>query len=525
MKSSKFLTTLGLTTVLTVSGVNILPFASTESLVNSSKVEAAVSIRNDYVWMDMPQTGNQNDKWSCGPTSAARVMNFYGHNVNRDSLVNAINKDFVIPPSFNVPAPTWKNPFGTRRVDIRTGTTPHALRDVMKRWEGDNVKLERKADFNKLLGLLRQGKPVVVLLRVGSEKIVGTTWPAMHWVVVNGFSASEQKIYFTETSDGKIYDYSYGEFQSNWDWRVGKGLASEALYKNGVEPKTMIWVDRVPPVVAQSQDTPSQPSILVASNTNYQQFRLQTGTALHETGDNFDFAVLSNGDLMGIKKSSTGSGKTEVHILSASSNYQQFRLQTATALHETGDNFDFAVLSNGDLMGIKKSSTGSGKTEVHILSASSNYQQFRLQTATALHETGDNFDFAVLSNGDLMGIKKSSTGSGKTEVHILSASSNYQQFRLQTATALHETASNFDFAVLSNGDLMGIKKSSTGSGKTEVHILSASSNYQQFRLQTATALHETASNFDFAVLSNGDLMGIKKSSTGSGKTEVHILRI
>ncbi|MFM6507405.1 MAG: C39 family peptidase [Dolichospermum sp.] len=261
MKLSKFLTTLGLTTVLTVltvSGVNILPFTATEYLVNSSKAEAAISIRNDYVWMDMPQTGNQDDNWSCGPTSAARVINFYGHNVNRGSLVNAINKDFVIPPSFNVPAPTLTNPLRKRRVDIRTGTTPHALRDVMKRWEGDNVKLERKAEFNKLLGLLRQGKPVIVLLRVEpSINVVGTTWPAMHWVVVNGFS--DKHIYFTETNDGKIYQYSYGDFQSKWDWRVGKGLASEALHKNGVQPKTMIWVDRVPSVVAQSQGTPSQP--------------------------------------------------------------------------------------------------------------------------------------------------------------------------------------------------------------------------------------------------------------------------
>ncbi|MCE2719957.1 MAG: hemopexin repeat-containing protein [Dolichospermum sp.] len=257
MKSSKFLTTLSLTIVLTVSGVNIIPFTSAS--FNDSKAEAAITIRNDYVWMDMPQTGNQNDNWSCGPTSAARVMNFYGHNLNRSSLVNAINKDFVIPPSFKVPAPTLKNPFGTRRVDIRTGTTPHALRDVMKRWEGDNVKLERKADFNKLLGLLRQGKPVVVLLRVEpSINVAGTTWPAMHWVVVNGFS--DKHIYFTETNDGKIYQYSYGDFQSKWDWRVGKGLASEALHKNGVQPKTMIWVDRVPPVVAQSQGTPSQQS-------------------------------------------------------------------------------------------------------------------------------------------------------------------------------------------------------------------------------------------------------------------------
>lgn len=256
MKLQDFFSVLSLTVVLSVSNATIIPFASTSSLFHGSKAEAAVTIRNDYVRIDMPQTGNQDDNWSCGPTSAARLINFYGHNVNRDTLVNAINRDFIIPPSFNVPAPKLSDPLRTRRVDIRTGTTPHALRDVMKRWEGENVKLERKADFNKLVGLLRQGKPVLVLLRVGSTKVLRTTWPEMHWVVVNGFSASDQKIYFTETNDGKTYEYSYGEFQSKWDWRVGKGLASESLYKNGAEPKTMIWVDRVPPVVAQSSSTP-----------------------------------------------------------------------------------------------------------------------------------------------------------------------------------------------------------------------------------------------------------------------------
>jgi hypothetical protein len=103
--------------------------------------------------------------------------------------------------------------------------------------------------------------------------------------------------------------------------------------------------------------------------SKYQSFRLQTGTALHEAGDNFAFGVLPNGDLVAIKKSGTGSGKTEVHILSAASNYQSFRLQTGTALHATGVNFAFGVLPNGDLVAIKKSGTGSGKTEVHILAA------------------------------------------------------------------------------------------------------------------------------------------------------------
>ncbi len=41
------------------------------------------------------------------------------------------------------------------------------------------------------------------------------------------------------------------------------------------------------------------------------------------------------------------------------------------------------------------------------------------------------------------------------------------------------------------GDLFAIKKSATGSNKTEVHVLSAASGYKAFSLQTATGLHET----------------------------------
>jgi hypothetical protein len=117
------------------------------------------------------------------------------------------------------------------------------------------------------------------------------------------------------------------------------------------------------------EDLPSSPAPVPAiAASNYQRFRLQTGTALHETGNEFAFGVLPNGDVVAIKKSGTGSGKTEVHILAAASNYQSFRLQTGTALHETGNEFAFGVLPNGDVVAIKKSGTGSGKTEVHILS-------------------------------------------------------------------------------------------------------------------------------------------------------------
>jgi hypothetical protein len=261
---------------------------------------------------------------------------------------------------------------------------------------------------------------------------------------------------------------------------------------------------------------------------NYQRVLLHTGTALHETDNTFAFALAPNRDLFAIKKSHTGTNSTEVHVLSAVSNYQEFVLRTGTALHETDDTFAFALAPNRDLFVIKKNRTGTNSTEVHVLSAVSNYQEFVLRTGTALHETDDTFVFALAPNCDLFAIKKNRTGTNSTEVHVLSAVSNYQEFVLRTATALHETDDTFAFVLAPNRDLFTIKKSRTGTNSTEVHVLSAASNYQEFVLRTGTALHETDDTFafglvywnaDFAI----DLMAIKKSNTGTHSTEVHIL--
>lgn len=252
-------------------------------------------------------------------------------------------------------------------------------------------------------------------------------------------------------------------------------------------------------------------------------FLLQTGTALHETDDTFAFLLAPNMDVFAIKKSATGTHSTEVHVLSAASNYQTFALQTGTCLHETDGTFSFGLASNRDLIAIKKSATGSHSTEVHVLSAASSYQSFVLQTGTALHETDDTFAFAVASNRDLIAIKKSATGTHSTEIHVLAGETNYQTFKLQTGTALHETDATFAFAVASNRDVVAIKKSGTGTNSTEVHVLSAANNYQTFALQTGTSLHETDANFAFAFTRDRDLMAIKKSATGTHSTEVHIV--
>ena len=252
-------------------------------------------------------------------------------------------------------------------------------------------------------------------------------------------------------------------------------------------------------------------------------FTLQTGTALHETDHTFAFAVAPNDDLVAIKKSGTGTGSTEVHVLSAASGYRAFSHQSGSALHETDGRFAFALGRNRDVYAFKKTNTGTGSTELHVLSAASGYAQFSLQTGTALHETDDTFELLVASNGDVFAIKKSNTGTHRTEVHVLSSASGYTQFSLQTGTALHETDATFAFALDAHRNLFAIKRSNCGTFSTEVHVLSATTNYQSFAVQTGTILHETDHRFVFGLTAARRLMAIKKSSTGSHSTEVHVI--
>ncbi len=254
-------------------------------------------------------------------------------------------------------------------------------------------------------------------------------------------------------------------------------------------------------------------------------FILQTGTALHETDSNFEFMLASNLNLFAIKKSKTGTGSTEIAVLSAADKYQKFILQTGTPLHETDANFEFLLAKNLDIFAIKKSNTGTKSTEIAILSAASKYQSFILQTGTPLHETGENFQFLLTENRDLMGIKKNQTGTGSTEICILSAKDNYQKFSLQTGTPQHETNNSFEFALASNDDLFVIKKNGTGTKTTEVSVLSAASKDLQYILQTGTGQHETAQDFTFKITPDRNLFGVKKHNCGSGTTEVHIVKI
>jgi hypothetical protein len=248
-------------------------------------------------------------------------------------------------------------------------------------------------------------------------------------------------------------------------------------------------------------------------------------------------------DLVAIKRQQTGTKRTEIHVLSAASRYRAFIVQTGTGLPETADNFTFAMADidrdgKPDLVAIKKNQTASKKTELQVFSGASNFQQSLLLSQTKLPETGDNyaFDMALVDKDDrpdLVAIKKSKTGTGTTELHVLSGASNFQQFLFQTGTVLPEVGDNYTFDIADiNGtgkpDLVAIKKNQTGTRSTELHVVSGLLNYQQFRRQTKTIHPETGDNFalttaDVDLDGLPDLVAIKKNQTGTRSTELHVV--
>jgi hypothetical protein len=121
----------------------------------------------------------------------------------------------------------------------------------------------------------------------------------------------------------------------------------------------------------------SPPSPLPNLLMPYQQFILRTGTPLSaaEAGGCVfaigDYTGTGIPDLFCLK---TDTGSIEVDVLSGASNYQQFILRTGTPLSaaEAGGCVfaigDYTGTGRPDLFCVKKTDTGSGSIEVHILS-------------------------------------------------------------------------------------------------------------------------------------------------------------
>ena len=212
-----------------------------DRLNNRQNVEQIeIVTRGSSQKIQLPDTGVQNDGWSCGPNSAARLLRFYGHDVDYVTVRAATDKKLFLPQKM-------RNPLNNQWIEMRTGTPPMTLQQVMQRWEGDRVKKSQQTSFNKLINLVQSGKPAIALVRVGSISIpyMGS-FPYLHWIAVTGADSQRQQIYYTDTNS-QTYSLSYQDFQTQWNLGLDKDVSSaisNVLKNNGVEERTIVWIDR-----------------------------------------------------------------------------------------------------------------------------------------------------------------------------------------------------------------------------------------------------------------------------------------
>jgi hypothetical protein len=245
-----------------------------------------------------------------------------------------------------------------------------------------------------------------------------------------------------------------------------------------------------------------------------------------------DFNGDGSQDLIYIKTKNTGTGKIEVHGARNESLFQEHSLATGTVfgIEDQGTWLmqDWTGDGKADLVYIKTRNTGTNSVEVHVADAASNYQNFVLQTGTCFG-CEDNGVWTLSRKGDLVYIKTRNCDSGKIEYHVASKASNYQQFTQHVATGFDvEDNGTWCIAPTCSGDfadLYYIKTRNTGSGKVEVHTVSASSGWKSRVVDVATSFQpEESGRWLMANLSHQDrpdLVYIKTSSCESGKVEVH----
>jgi hypothetical protein len=256
-----------------------------------------------------------------------------------------------------------------------------------------------------------------------------------------------------------------------------------------------------------------------------------------------DFTGDGNLDLIYIKTTNTGTGEVEIHVASGASKYQQRIFESGTTFVSEDNGTwlmaDFDGDGRLDLIYIKTRNTGTNSVEVHVASGASNYRQRIFESGTTFAEEDYGFWTMADTTGsgklDLVYIKTSQTGTGKTEVHVASGESNFKQRILETGTVFGpEAHGRFLLAPYCGRsttghveqDLVYIKTSETGTGTVEVHVASAESVYSQFVLQTGTTfLPETDGTWLVADFSHGkipDLIFIKTANTGTNTVEVHV---
>ncbi|MFA5892135.1 MAG: FG-GAP-like repeat-containing protein, partial [Actinomycetota bacterium] len=253
----------------------------------------------------------------------------------------------------------------------------------------------------------------------------------------------------------------------------------------------------------------------------------------------------SNGDaiadLFVLKVRNAASAHTEPHLVAGPS-FDRRSGDFASPLEQDPDgDLAFTVGDvNGDgvndLVALKSRNTGSGSTEVHVITGPSFDRRLADLTTPIPIDPDGNFNFTmgdVTDDGfpDLIVVKSRGTSSGSTEVQVVPGPS-FSSIGDPIVTPIElDPDGNFSFTmgdVNADGipDLVVVKSRNTASGSIEVHV-TVGPNFDHVVGDYTTPLSlDPDSDLSFLVADlnhdgQQDLMVVAARNTGSHKLEVH----
>lgn len=392
------------------------------------------------------------------------------------------------------------------------------------------------------------------LREVGTSRPTGWNQPgeciksAQRWVaaaggylapggVISGYTKSgAREVSLAEAAKGDIIQYTNANGNDS-DWTYVHTVAVVTNYGNGRFD------------IVQSNSPAG--SGLVTRNTNWvptphagwvaRVWRLGAVYASGPTPRDLDGD--GRADLIIAGTANTGSGRLEVHAMSASSGYTNWMLHVATP-HGYLDSTQRLVMGDAnndgraDLVVVNTGPTGSGRLEAHVLNGASGFGAWSLHAATAAGygSPTDRYTMGDVNGdgyADLIIVGTANTGSGRLEAHVLNGATSYTSWLAHWATACGYIGPT-DRVVAGdvNGDrradLTIVGTSNTGSGRLEAHTLDAATGYGSWMLHAATP-HGYIRDADRVAMSDvdgdgrADLSIIGTGPTGSGRLEAHVL--